>query len=130
MGFDIHGINPDNETGSYFRNNVWWWRPLADFVLDFVDIPSDKKKFWHSNDGQEVTEATAHKIADFIDEVMANMGKYAAYVTITQEKREQAVRQQFPDLYKDDESIAYPFSFENLKEFGKFCRHSGGFEIW
>jgi len=115
MGFDIHGINPDNETGSYFRNNVWWWRPLADFVLDFVDIPEDEKKFWHSNDGQEVTETTAHKIADFIDEVMADIGKYVAYVTIT---------------YKDDESIAYPFSLENLKEFGEFCRHSGGFEIW
>ena len=56
MGFDLTGLNPkkakykspsndlyeqdkdkffkelekyQNQKGTYFRNNVWWWRPLA-----------------------------------------------------------------------------------------------------
>ena len=32
MGMDVYGENPKNEKGEYFRNNVWWWRPLGDFV--------------------------------------------------------------------------------------------------
>ena len=23
--------------GYYFRNNVWWWRPLADYILQITD---------------------------------------------------------------------------------------------
>ena len=32
MGFDVYGKDPDPGSGSgeYFRNNVWWWRPLRD----------------------------------------------------------------------------------------------------
>ena len=42
MGFDLSGLNPKNETGEYFRNNVWWWRPLAQYVLDETKvIPED-----------------------------------------------------------------------------------------
>jgi hypothetical protein len=26
MGMDVYG-----ESGNYFRNNVWWWRPLANY---------------------------------------------------------------------------------------------------
>lgn len=67
MGFDIYGINPkttrerperpesyDNEEvtrayfkdldlfheenpGVYYRSNVWWWRPIVDFLKDFGD---------------------------------------------------------------------------------------------
>ena len=28
MGMDVSGKNPVSKTGSYFRNNCWWWRPL------------------------------------------------------------------------------------------------------
>jgi len=28
MGMDVVGIKPKNTTGEYFRNNIWWWRPL------------------------------------------------------------------------------------------------------
>ena len=33
MGMDIHARNPTGERGAYFRNNVWWWRPLADYCI-------------------------------------------------------------------------------------------------
>ena len=33
MGFDLYSLgNHKNENGEYFRNSVWGWRRLADFV--------------------------------------------------------------------------------------------------
>ena len=64
MGFDISGLNPNHPTvisdmdmpdhsdedgmaayfkyvdetpGIYFRNNVWWWRPLWMFICENCD---------------------------------------------------------------------------------------------
>ena len=31
MGMDVFGKNPKSEKGEYFRNNVWYWRPLWDY---------------------------------------------------------------------------------------------------
>jgi hypothetical protein len=33
MGFDLYGLKATNETGEYFRNSCWSWRPLAEYVL-------------------------------------------------------------------------------------------------
>ena len=57
-----------DNVGIYFRNNVWWWRPLADLVEKLCFFLSDKqKKHLHDNGGHEYDEATAHKIADTLD---------------------------------------------------------------
>ena len=93
MGFDLYGINPveqehnkpdlelydqDKEAwhkqykdwreqdGAYFRNNVWWWRRLAAYVLDCCDdmISEHDHQAWHENGGHEVSEALAIMIAD------------------------------------------------------------------
>ena len=34
MGMDVYGIAPTSERGEYFRNNVWWWRPLWDYCCE------------------------------------------------------------------------------------------------
>ena len=35
MGFDLYSLgNHKTDKGEYFRNNVWWWRRLADFVVE------------------------------------------------------------------------------------------------
>jgi len=102
MGFDLYGLNPKlkserptidwkNHTkaeadqyfkdvekfeqenpGYYFRNNVWWWRPLADFVLWLADEELDDKdrEGWHSNGGHRVEEDIALKIADLLEEAI------------------------------------------------------------
>jgi hypothetical protein len=66
MGMDVYGLNPklksekpkldwnsasekerddyfeqmnkfeEENKGYYFRNNVWWWRPLADYIIEFT----------------------------------------------------------------------------------------------
>ena len=65
MGFDLHSTgNHKSEKGEYFRNNVWGWRRLADFVCTQTGVVQDEhKKFWQSNDGHEVTDQEALQIA-------------------------------------------------------------------
>jgi len=48
---DVSGSNPTSETGSYFRNNVWWWRPLAEYCLQNHFEIARKCESWHTNSG-------------------------------------------------------------------------------
>ena len=54
--------------GVYFRNNVWWWRRLADYVMEHTKCV-DEKDFdkWQHNDGFEVDEETAVQIANQLE---------------------------------------------------------------
>ena len=65
MGFDLYSTGKHkNAKGEYFRNNVWHWRRLADFVCDITGvIEEEDKKYWQSNDGHEVSGETAMQIA-------------------------------------------------------------------
>ena len=65
MGFDLYSLgNHKNENGEYFRNNVWWWRRLADFVCEHTGVIEEKNKpEWQSNGGHEVDEEQALQIA-------------------------------------------------------------------
>ena len=57
-----------DNVGIYFRNNVWWWRPLADLVIKLCKLLDEKQKdHLHDNGGYEYNEATAHYIADTLE---------------------------------------------------------------
>ncbi len=51
--------------GFYFRNNVWWWRPLAQYVIEHTKVITDQKKIegFSYNDGVEINEEEAVQIA-------------------------------------------------------------------
>lgn len=63
MGMDVIGVNPKNEKGSYFRNNVWYWRPLADFICNNYEDIASGCEYWHSNDGDGLDEPLAESLA-------------------------------------------------------------------
>ena len=49
--------------GDYFRNNVWWWRPLASYVIKFTGcIDESDQVAWSENGGHEVDDQTAKQI--------------------------------------------------------------------
>jgi len=49
--------------GDYFRNNVWWWRPLASYVIKFTGcIDKSDHEYWSENGGHEVDDQTAKQI--------------------------------------------------------------------
>jgi len=91
MGFDLTGLNPKNkkynspsndlykkdkdkffeqlekyqsQKGTYFRNNVWWWRPLAEYVLKETKVILEgDQDGWHYNDLHKVSKEDAEQIA-------------------------------------------------------------------
>ena len=150
MGFDLYGVKAKSEKGEYFRNNVWWWRPLAKYVLRHVEVPEEVAKHWEYNDGIEVKEKLAITIADTLDKLIKD-GQTARY-----EKGYRAWQESLPleecDIcegtgQRDDAFVQgkcnacegagkrqawatnYPFEVDNVKEFADFCRESGGFRI-
>jgi hypothetical protein len=36
MGMDVYGVSATTERGEYFRNNVWWWRPLWNYCVELA----------------------------------------------------------------------------------------------
>ena len=51
--------------GVYFRNNCWWWRPLADFMIAHCDwLTQEQKERLHNNSGFEFSHHEAGTIAD------------------------------------------------------------------
>ena len=69
MGFDLCGNSPKDEKGEYFRNNVWWWRPLWDYVCQNCDdILSENDMFSGGyNDGRNISGRKAMKIGHRLD---------------------------------------------------------------
>ena len=60
-----------SQSGTYFRNNVWWWRPLADYVLRFTKvIPEDQQEAWGYNDCTEISQQDAEMISQQLDHLI------------------------------------------------------------
>lgn len=131
MGFDLYGEAPKKESGEYFRNSVWWWRPLwiivqktcADFLSD------DDLSNGEYNIGWLITKDKADKIAKRLTKRLADPDFRRAL--IQEEKKRVAASKAQEDLPFDqqDFSLHYPISIQNIKDFAKFCRNSGGFKI-
>ena len=60
--------------GDYFRNNVWWWRPLWDFVCnscdDFLSEKDIEKGFY--NDDRKISKTKSLKIAKRLSKLIAD----------------------------------------------------------
>ena len=63
--FDLKGQYEEDNPGDYFRNNVWFWRPLWNFVCDTCgDFLTDRDMSGgDSNDGHRISKSKAEKIA-------------------------------------------------------------------
>lgn len=70
MGMDVYGKNPKNEKGEYFRNNVWWWRPLWEYCCAVAEevIPNHVAEHGHYNDGAGLDEDGAIALAKILNE--------------------------------------------------------------
>ena len=87
---DVEKFEEENP-GYYFRNNVWWWRPLADFVLWLADEEfTDKdRQGWHCNSGYRVDEKKAKVIAELL-EASIDEGIAKKYQDATDDKMKKA----------------------------------------
>jgi hypothetical protein len=113
----------ESTDGAYFRNNVWWWRPLWNFVCHSCDnILTDKDaEMGTFNDGHKISKTKAKRIASKL-RTLVRTGQVKAYEEMYARHQEK--------LPEDSWNNNYPFNEQNVLEFMAFCEHSGGFEIW
>jgi len=79
MGMDVYGKNPKSEKGTYFRRNVWGWRPLWDYCVDrYEDLVGDVSG--HYNDGDGLDDTGSLELAKRIKADLAD-GTAKTYIT-------------------------------------------------
>jgi hypothetical protein len=78
MGMDVYGKAPTAPTGEYFRNNVWWWRPLAAYVCEGAPDITSACQYWQSNDGDGLNAAESLRLADALEAEITS-GRCAEY---------------------------------------------------
>jgi hypothetical protein len=142
VGFDLSGKNPTINTtqpkdpedwdaqkawqgenpGVYFRNNVWWWRPLWSYVSEACsDILNDTdKECGSSNSGHFISKAKSIKIGKRLDKLSKD-GEIATY--------EEEYKRFLSGLEDDSFHKSYPFSEDNVRSFAVFAKECGGFYI-
>ena len=188
MGFDLRGLKPNNEVkpdepnwlaegnwaekereayfswqqntpGAYFRNNVWYWRPLWNFVCEVCnDILTEKDmEKGMENSGHVISKTKAKKIASRLRKMdkdledhqigherhMSNLKDVECDICYGTGRRNDDIgvsaRNADPDYTcngcdgkgtRRPFAASYPFDADNVREFGKFCSDSGGFDIW
>ena len=103
--------------GAYFRNSVWYWRPLWKYVCKVCNLSTDVYQQGNRNEGYKVDETVAKDIAVtlFLLLEKGDVDRYAKEYLKTAEKC--------------GESAEYPFDVQNVRDFAIFCDESGGFTI-
>ena len=139
--------------GVYFRNNVWWWRPLWMYVCQACDdvLTEEDCTSGHHNDGHLITEAQCEVIARRLKLALDNglVEEYKNSRETYLDSLEQVTchccegtgegahySEGEPTCHvcegtgkKDSGEKSYPFSVENVEEFVGFVSESGGFRI-
>ena len=159
MGMDVIGTDTKNKTGEYFRNSVWWWRPLAIYACEVAPEITAKCN-WYANDGDGLNGEDSILLADFLQKEI-DSGRTDRYARLRQSQIEQMPNESCRlcegtgtrqpgskggpgDPTKDgivcNSCIGngyvrpwadhYGFSVENVQEFVYFLLGCGGFEIW
>lgn len=72
MGMDVYGQAPTSDAGKYFRNNVWWWRPLADLCQALAPQVCSACEHWQSNDGDGLDADGAAALAAVLEARLAD----------------------------------------------------------
>jgi hypothetical protein len=160
MGMDVYGKAPRSEQGKHFRNNAWWWLPLADYCCEVAPEITSKCTHWHTNDGDGLDAADAIALADAL-QAEINSNRAEPYARRRQSEIEMmpnepcwlcegtGTRKPVPDVGAGDLKLggikcngckgsgyvrppddSYRFSVENVIAFIAFLRDCGGFQIW
>ena len=156
MGMDVKGLKPTTKVGKHFRNSVWWWHPLWNYILYVAPWVSGKVSLGHVNDGDGLkTQADCDRLAKAL-EAEIEVGACGEYG-----ESRQSVLDAMPDEpcnicggtgYRLPPPTCgpgeqpcngcdstgkirpfethYPFDVDNAKKFVEFLKGCGGFAIW
>lgn len=150
MGMDVYGKHPTSEIGKYFRNNVWWWRPLWDYCAIVAPKLAGKVEHGQTNDGDGLNAIDSQALAAILRTKIKN-GEAKRYED-SYTKRLAAIPDELCEFCKGTGKRSdmpkqpkcngcegkgkrrpsdtwYPFSVENVQQFAAFLDECGGFEI-
>lgn len=144
MGFDINGVNPTDNKGDYFRNNVWWWRSLWTLIGARGEyVYREIHDLGQQSNYQDWGDETHY---DFIEKWRDNYhtgcmndgvlfdGEHHEHVITTLkyciEHKDSPEIKDFIDWMEDQYGSDYPFTWENAEDFLEFCENNEGFEVW
>lgn len=85
MGMDVYGRKPKNETGEYFRRNVWGWHPLWQYCCEANPEITFKVENGHSNDGDGLNGSDTFRLAKSLKASLLD-GSAAKYIKDRQEE--------------------------------------------
>lgn len=138
--------------GVYFRNNIWFWRPLWNYVCNICEevMSIDDVKAGYSNSGYKISK-------DVVDKMLGKLLiELASHNHISYEKKYMSDLDNLPlekcnlcegtgernDEYVQGEcngcrgvgkrkswETSYPFDHKNVEEFVSFLSESGGIKI-
>lgn len=159
MGFDVEGMAPDDEIGGHFRANIWFWHPLAWYILQkcsqCMAPGEDDEAAWHRNEDFIISQETSVKIADELEKLIAEGTAFKDVQSFNRNRAEATPETcgfcegsgthtygeyehgDFTDIcpYCDGTGkqrphwTEYHFNVAILKDFATFSKHSGGFVI-
>ena len=120
--FDALDKYENQVVGHYFRNNVWFWRPLWIFVcINCSDILSEKNmQMGTYNDGHKISKTKATRIGKRLKKLLRDG---------TAKDFEKLNNSEF-DSDGNKIEVNYPFHTDNVEGFAEFCLNSGGFRIY
>jgi hypothetical protein len=79
MGMDLLGLDAIDEKGQYFRNNVWWWRILYEYCVDFhLQYLGEDPEHGYYNSGYTINNDNATKLGLALLQDLKN-GKVTKY---------------------------------------------------
>ena len=158
MGMDVYGLKPTAPKGEYFRNNVWWWRPLAEYIgfaaPDLHEKVGDDGGGWEVNDGEGLNAEDSLTLAKKLRSDLKS-GKTKEYEQGYQRLLDELPQEECgicagtgkrevpPTIgagthpckacdttgQQDNWRTNYPFAAANVEEFTEFLENCGGFKI-
>jgi len=115
--FELKDNYEEENPGSYFRNNVWFWRPLWSFVCVSCDDILKKKDIsgGNYNDGHKISKTKAIKMGKRLSEKLADG-------TIDDMERDYALRKAKADVHNKNVQ-------KHLDEISRKCKDKHGKDL-
>jgi len=150
--FQLQDEYQSNNRGVYFRANVWYWRPLWEYVCDVCDdiLTEEDMEQGTYNDGHEIDNDKALDIANRLESLhkdgtnlkhqierevyLKNLAKVdCTTCNGTGQRNDEYVKGDCNGCEgqgkRESWESHYPFEADFVLEFAQFCKQSGGFSI-
>ena len=136
MGYDLYAVKPSSEKFGYFRSNIWYWRPLWNYVaiLSKDILTDDDIEEGNYNNDHIINSELSVTIGNRILESFSN-NVFTDFKDKFEKEKEDLDKENVCSNSNNNTSSSenfyknYILDKDLLEEFANFCINSGGFQI-